>query len=78
MSPAARNARPPQRQQPHAPPPPRPIRREFSAENQAEIQDSALLRMWRAKGQHVRAYELGGVMKFEKVAEVLPFPGGRT
>lgn len=78
MKPAPRNPRAPQRQQPKGPPPPRPVRHEYSAEDQAEIQDSALLRMWRAKGQRVRAYELGGVMRFEAVAEVVPFPGGRT
>lgn len=53
------------------------MRREFSDEDQAEIQDTALLRAGRARGEHVRAYELDGVMRFERVAEVLRGPGAK-
>lgn len=53
------------------------VRREFSDEDQAEIQASALLVAWRARGIHVRAYELGGVMRFERVAEVVDLDAAR-
>lgn len=72
MRPAPRNARAPQRDARPSPPPRRGVRREFSAEDQADIQETALVRMWRSKGIHVRAYELDGVMRFEQVAEVVP------
>lgn len=79
MKPAARTARAPQRRAPEPQGPAKPpgMRREFSDEDQAEIQDTALLRAGRARGEHVRAYELDGVMRFERVAEVLRGPGAK-
>lgn len=69
--PAPRTARAPQRA-PAAPPPRPAVRREFSPEDQADIQETALVRMWRSKGIHMHAYELDGVLRFERVAEVVP------
>lgn len=52
-----------------------PRRREYSAADQAEIQETAVLRMWRERGMHVRAYEINGAMRFERVAEVVAIGG---
>ena len=55
---------------------PRPERRELSPGEQADVQESAIAQHYRAKGQHIRGYWLGDVLKFEQVAEVIPITKG--
>ncbi len=60
-----------------APPVREPVRREYSDADQAEIQQSALVAHFRRQGIQVHAYELDGVMRFERIGDVVPMRAKR-